>query len=743
MTYRSILHVALATWFSMTAAACGDDDGEPGPTGGSGGNGAAAGSGGKSTGGSSGTGGRVTTGGAGGTGATSGAGAEGGVDGSSGADGEGGTAADGGVGGIGNFGGEGGIGDEPLDAGGRVIELTPERFFPEGVAVDKNGNFYIGSMELGSVHIATASDAESSPFIEPDAENELVSVIGLYVDDATDTLYVCSSDAGNSPQAGNAQAAIKAFSLPDGEFVASYEWPEYSGTHWTDEVPSGVNGFCNDMTMDADGNLYATDSWYPRILRLAAGDDALEEWVVDDIFHPTDDPWHLNGIDIDQSNDTLYVVENHPGTLFAVPIQGNGDAGTPVEVEVSPRALLSPDGLKLAAPNLLITAEGGNQGGGVSVLRMDGTEATLEEVISGFDQVATLALREASAWVVENQGDHFWGPADNGPDADPPFRLVEVPLEVGGGEGIIETATEGFFSEGVTVDADGNFYVGSMNLGLIHRVAADGTMTESFIEPDSENELVSVIGLYADSANDILYACSSDAGNSQQAGDAQAAIKAFSLSDGDFLGSFEWPVYDHPWVDLQDSGVPNGVNGFCNDMTMDADGNLYATDSWYPRILRLPAGGDTLEEWLVDPDTFPSEDPWHLNGIDIDRASNTLYVVENHPGAIYAVPILGNGSAGNAREITTQRPVYMPDGLKVIDDDLLLIAEGQTGGVATVEITGNSGYVRRISTGLDGIATFAMLDGNAWLVENQGDHFWGGDGMETKPFRLVEIPLNQ
>ena len=34
-----------------------------------------------------------------------------------------------------------------------------------------------------------------------------------------------------------------------------------------------------------------------------------------------------------------------------------------------------------------------------------------------------------------------------------------------------------------------------------------------------------------------------------------------------------------------------GVTGFCNDMTIDADGNLYATDSWYPRILRLPAGG--------------------------------------------------------------------------------------------------------------------------------------------------------
>ena len=671
-------------------------------------------------------------------------------DGDGGGGGEGGS-ADGGAknGGAPNDGGSAGAEDggspagTPLDPGGRAINITPERFFPEGVAVDKSGNFYIGSMELGSVQIAQPNSQETKPFIEADATNELVSVIGLYVDDASDTLYVCSSDAGNSPQTGTAQAAIKAFKLPDGEFVASYEWPEYSGTQWTDEVPEGVNGFCNDMTMDADGNLYATDSWYPRVLRLPAGGDQLEEWAVDPIFHPTDTPWHLNGIDVDQSNNVLYVVENHPGTLYAVPIEANGHAGTPTEVDVSPRALLNPDGLKVAAPNLLVTAEGGNAGGGVSVVRVDGDSAEVEEVIKGFDQVAALALREGSAWVVENQGDHFWGPKDNGPDADPPFRLVEVPLDVGGGGGSIHTKTAAFFPEGVTVDADGNFYLGSMNLGVIHRAAAKASATSAFIQPSAENGLVSVLGLFADDTNGILYVCSSDAGNSKQAGDAQAAIKSFDLADGTFIASYEWPAYEEPWVDMANSGVPDGVNGFCNDMTMDAAGNIYATDSWYPRILRLPAGGDALEEWVVDATAFPSADPWHLNGIDVDPSTNTLYAVENHPGALFAIPILNDGKAGVVTKVETQRPVYMPDGLKVIGGGLLAIAEGQTSGMAVVEIAGNKGHVRRISTGLDGVATFAMVSGSAWLVENQGDHFWGGDGKETKPFRLVEIPLNQ
>jgi sugar lactone lactonase YvrE len=617
-----------------------------------------------------------------------------------------------------------------------VINLTPARFFPEGVTVDKNGNFYVGSMELGVIYKATANDAEAAPFIAPDTENELVSVIGVYADDATDTLWVCSSDAGNSPQAGDAPAALKKFDLADGAFVESYAWPAPSANPLPEDATQGVTGFCNDITIDADGNLYATDSWSPRILRLPAGGDALEEWLVSDVF--PQDQWHLNGIDIDQSTNTLYVVENHPGALYSIPIENNGDAGTVTEVMTS-RALLSPDGLKVLAPNLLVTAEGANMGGGVSLLRVDGASAEVEEVIEGFDQVATFALHQASAWVVENQGDHFWGPGDNGADADPPFRLVEVPLAAGAGAGIIEIATPSFFPEGVTLDGDDNFYIGSMDTGAIHKAAASDATSAPFISADATNGLVSVLGLYADDATSTLWVCSSDAGNGNLAGDAPAALKAFDLATGDFKGSWAWPEASEPLPEAD----TNGVTGFCNDIVVDDDGNVYATDSWYPRVVRLAAGAtetDELEVW-VESDVFPATQ-WHLNGIDLDRTSNTLYVVENHPGALYSIVILPNGNAGMVTELETSRPLYSPDGLKVVGVDLLAIAEGQTGGMSLIDVSGSTGMVRRISTGLDGIATFAMRDGSAWLVENQGDHFWGMAPDPVKPFRLVEVPLN-
>src|SRR5262245_55582221 len=67
-----------------------------------------------------------------------------------GASGSGGSAGSAGQGNSGDdsAGGDGaGGGRTVLDAGGRVVNIEPERFFPEGVTVDKNGNFYIGSMD--------------------------------------------------------------------------------------------------------------------------------------------------------------------------------------------------------------------------------------------------------------------------------------------------------------------------------------------------------------------------------------------------------------------------------------------------------------------------------------------------------------------------------------------------------------------------------------------------------------------
>jgi sugar lactone lactonase YvrE len=291
--------------------------------------------------------------------------------------------------------------------------------------------------------------------------------------------------------------------------------------------------------------------------------------------------------------------------------------------------------------------------------------------------------------------------------------------------GVIMMPGNRFFGEGVTATSDGTFYAGSMEEGTIVKAAPGSDKAEPFIAAGA-NGLVSVLGLYADEASNTLWACSSDAGNSKLKGTAPVGIKAFDLKTGAAKGSYDFPG-----------------GGFCNDLTVDAKGNVYATDSWKPRILRLTAGGTALEEWINDPQL--GADQWSLNGLDFDRTNNVLYVVNQKLGQLFRITTKPDGSADAVTLIKTSQELRRPDGLKLIGPNTLATVEGGAGGVAVITLEGDTAQVKRFDAGLDGVATFAYYRGSVWVVENQGDHFWDptNAGAEaTKPFRIVEVPIN-
>jgi sugar lactone lactonase YvrE len=289
---------------------------------------------------------------------------------------------------------------------------------------------------------------------------------------------------------------------------------------------------------------------------------------------------------------------------------------------------------------------------------------------------------------------------------------------------VITLPGDRFFPEGITVTSDGTFFVGSMEEGSIVRVLPGATEAEPFIAPGA-NGLVSVLGLYADERRGLLWACSADAGNGKLAGAAPVGVKAFDLHTGEARGSYDFPG-----------------GGFPNDLTIDTEGNLYTTDSWTPRILRLPAGGSNLEEWINDPQLGAEQ--WSLNGIDFDKNSGVIYMVNQLIGKLFRIAIEPDGRAGAVTLIKTSRPLRRPDGLKVIGPNILATAEGGAGGMAVIEVSGDTATVTVISEGLDDVSTFAYYQGSAWILENQGRHFWDptNAGPEpTPPFRVVEIPL--
>ena len=600
-----------------------------------------------------------------------------------------------------------------------TIELPKEHTFPEGVAVSSNGTFYIGSMQEGSISRALPGTNKAEPFIEAGA-NGLVSVIGVYVDESDNTLWACSSDAGHlgygvSNLMGTNPPAVKSFDLTTGEAKGSFI------------LPGG--GFCNDLTMDKNGTLYVTDSWSPRILTLTRSATKLTQWINDENLGA--DQWSLNGIDVDNSLDLIYVVNINTGSLWQIPIEANGTAGVPIEITLSSE-LRRPDGLKLIGPNTLAAAEGASGGMSIITVNQIDHKGDVRRISDGLDGIATFAYHQGSAWVVEAQGGSFWcAPKDCG-EPTYPFKVTEVPLNLDNNKvvssGNIFLPGNAFFPEGTTISADGTKYIGSMKYGTIVKASPGQVMAEPFA---SGADMVSVLGLLADDLTNTLWACSSDAsalgyGVSDLAGQGAPAVKAFDLSSGALKASYE---------------LPGG--GFCNDLSLDSKGNLYASDSWSPRILRLEKGSSKLDEWLKD--DILGKDLWQLNGLVINPTTDELYIVNIDTGQLFEIDILEGGAPGLINEIQLSRKLRRPDGLKFLDNNLLLTAESAAGGLASIELTGSDGKVRTITEGMiNNPATFAVHNGSAWVVEAQGGNFWCAPkkcGQPSPPFRLVEVSL--
>src|SRR5262249_17257135 len=134
------------------------------------------------------------------------------------------------------------------------------------------------------------------------------SAVGMLVHDGA--LWACNSNSATGDI-----AEIVGFELGSGDELVRHAFPSDG------DNPQG-SGFCNDLTFDADGNLYATDSFgdaatnpddarRSRIIRVPADDlmnpDSAEVWLEHDDFEVAADAFGLNGIDAD-GNTRLFVV---------------------------------------------------------------------------------------------------------------------------------------------------------------------------------------------------------------------------------------------------------------------------------------------------------------------------------------------------------------------------------------------------------------------------------------------------
>jgi hypothetical protein len=208
------------------------------------------------------------------------------------------------------------------------IIFQSDTLYPEGIAYDsKRDVFFVSSLRHGKIGTVDRKGNYKVFVNSP----EMISAIGIRLNDQTNTLYVCTSDPGVSTK--TTPATQRKFAK-----LIAYDATTGSQKYISDlgALNAGGLNFANDVTFDNVGNVYVTNSFSPIIYKIdVTGKPTIfatsEEWKAEG--------FSLNGI-VFHPNGYLIVAKSNPGTLYKVSIKN------PQEIKkINCDLLLGMDGL--------------------------------------------------------------------------------------------------------------------------------------------------------------------------------------------------------------------------------------------------------------------------------------------------------------------------------------------------------------------------------------------------------------
>lgn len=133
-----------------------------------------------------------------------------------------------------------------------VIVAERNKFLPEGVEYDQQGaRFLVGSLREGSVYLLER-DGSLTPFVE---DSELVSSVGIEIDQQRGRLLVANSDSSIFGGSGTGQAKLGVFDLKTGTRLAMVDLAATLEDRTAETVV-----FANDVTVDDRGTIYVSDT---------------------------------------------------------------------------------------------------------------------------------------------------------------------------------------------------------------------------------------------------------------------------------------------------------------------------------------------------------------------------------------------------------------------------------------------------------------------------------------------------
>jgi sugar lactone lactonase YvrE len=286
------------------------------------------------------------------------------------------------------------------------------------------------------------------------------------------------------------------------------------------------------------------------------------------------------------------------------------------------------------------------------------------------------------------------------------------------------------FPESITSKSDGTLYVGRLGDGGIVRIKPHTHENAIFVQPGALGSR-SILGVFADEASNTLWACSNDLsalGAPAKGSDTGSALKAFDLRTGNGKRSVSLP----------------GTHAFCNDITVDAKGSIYVTDSANPTILKLSPGATTFEVFAQDSAfSAPQSGGAGLDGIAFGGDGN-LYVTTYTAGEVLRVEVK-DGRAGRVTKLSGIHHVQFPDALRALGNNSFLLIEG-SGRLDRVVIRGDAFAVTPIHDGFVTPTSVTRIGTTAWVSDGQLAFFFDPTKKNLSPslpFRIYAVPLRK
>ncbi|MDF8315907.1 MULTISPECIES: gluconolaconase [Serratia] len=261
----------------------------------------------------------------------------------------------------------------------------------------------------------------------------LITTSGMLVDAERNRVLVCNEDVGvslsSTPGTRNRVAQVLEFNLDTGELQQTYDLSSLS------RGPT----LANDLALDAQGNIYVTDSFQPQIYKIDRATRQVSILMRSARLMPADAPAaaqgtqpYLNGI-VSHPDGYLIAADYTRGLLWKVTLDNAPEIS---EIRL-PQRLKGPDGLRLKNAHELVIVQSfpgakGSMSGDVMLLSSnDGwasAHITAVDTPPELDGPTGAALRDGQVWVVNSRYPHLFADVAQA-ERTRTFSIVRVALE--------------------------------------------------------------------------------------------------------------------------------------------------------------------------------------------------------------------------------------------------------------------------------------------------------------------------